>query len=358
MKNNINISIGTDIGGQGGVSTVLQTYKECGFFDSNNVVHIATHVKGNGAIKLLRYLSSLFKLTFLSVTNNVGVYHIHMSSKASYYRKSLLVRLIKFLGGKVILHLHGAEFREFYARECDRNRKKHLDATFEMSDVVIVLSSQWIEWAKSTFNRTEHFKLLYNAVPSVEQTTIRSPSPTICFLGRVGHRKGVNDLFRALVKVKEQCPDVRLLIGGDGDIEKYRAITKDFGIECYVEFLGWVSGQRKSDLLSQSHIYCLPSYNEGFPMGVLEAMSAGTAVVSTYAGGIPDAIHSGKEGFLVEPGDSDALADALIRLLTEPETSRTFTDNAKSKFDARFSVDAIIPQLQAIYDELQDERCC
>ncbi|MGY3688572.1 glycosyltransferase family 4 protein [Vibrio coralliilyticus] len=359
LKKTINLTIATDIKGQGGIATVLGVYQQSGFLADNAVRLIATHSTNNrlGRVgALLLYISALVKVLFYFAFYRVGLAHIHVASRGSYLRKSVLVRLIKALGGNVILHLHGAEFRDFYANECDENRKKHIRDTFEMSDVVIVLSSQWIDWARSTFHRSEHFQLVYNAVPSLALEASSTSSSTISFLGRVGERKGVHDLLKAMVRVKRHCPDAKLMIGGDGDVEKYRAMARDLGLESHVEFLGWVSGQRKLEVLRQTQIYCLPSYNEGFPMGVLEAMSAGIAVVSTYAGGIPDAISHGKEGTLVEAGDSEALADALIELLINQDMNQNYTQNAKQKFDEHFSVQAIIPQVQRIYDAVLLQR--
>lgn len=359
MKNKINLTVATDINGQGGIATVLNVYKQAGFLSNNSVKLIATHSTNNqfgrvGAILL--YLSALLKVIYYHIFYRVGLVHIHVASRGSYLRKSLLVRVIKAMGGKVILHLHGAEFRDFYANECDPKRQKHIRDTFEMSDSVVVLSSQWIEWGKSTFERSEHFRLLYNAVPSLETDRKRVPSSYISFLGRVGERKGLHDLLNAMVIVKQQCPDAKLLVGGDGEVERFKAIAKDLNLESEVEFLGWVSGKDKLDVLNKSQVFCLPSYNEGFPMGVLEAMSTGVAVVSTYAGGIPDAIENRKEGILVEAGDSEALANALIELIQSPELQQDYVSNAKRKFDESFSVQAIIPQLQNIYYEVSTSR--
>ena len=117
-------------------------------------------------------------------------------------------------------------------------------------------------------------------------------------------------------------------------------------------FLGWISGDKKLSVLRTADIYCLPSYNEGFPMGVIEAMSANVCVVSTYAGGIPDAIESGKDGLLVNAGDVEALAQALIKLIQDRELNAQLAQSGKAKFENNFSQQAILPQLQFIYDRL------
>ncbi len=113
-----------------------------------------------------------------------------------------------------------------------------------------------------------------------------------------------------------------------------------------------MTGEHKVNLLNSSDVYVLPSYNEGFPMGVLEAMSSGVAVVSSTAGGIPDAISNHEDGLLIEPGDVDALAEALIEMISNRKMNYDYSLNAKIKFDNCFSINAIEPQLNDIYEKL------
>ena len=355
MSNLINLTVATDIEGQGGIATVLNVYRDSGFFEEQNVRLIASH-SGTGKYGALSsmalYLSALLKVSFYLIFYKVGLVHIHMASRGSYLRKSILVRLVKLLGGRVLLHLHGAEFREFYKNECSPKKQAHIRKTFEMSDSVIVLSSQWVGWAKQAFKKSNHIKVLYNAVPCSELKRTHINKGLIVFLGRLGQRKGVLDLINAFVLVKKECPEARLSLGGDGDMEFYRNEVETHGLSDSVHFHGWVSGADKDQLLEEADIYTLPSYNEGFPMGVIEAMSAGIPVVSTRAGGIPDAITDKEDGLLVDAGDVDALACALIRLIKEREFNSALARSAQLKFNQQFSVGVIIPKLKSVYAEL------
>ncbi|MGL4830369.1 MAG: exopolysaccharide biosynthesis glycosyltransferase VpsI, partial [Vibrio sp.] len=99
-------------------------------------------------------------------------------------------------------------------------------------------------------------------------------------------------------------------------------------------------------------IYCLPSYNEGFPMGVIEAMSGEIPVVASYAGGIPDAITDGEQGRLVEAGDVTGLAQALGDLIELRAENQRLAKAGKQKFLNHFSLQAVMPRLQSLYDEL------
>ncbi|MDE1339575.1 glycosyltransferase family 4 protein [Vibrio aestuarianus] len=357
MKQKINLTVATDLNGQGGIATVLNVYKESGFFANNNVKLISTHSTKNrfgkiGAFAL--FLLATIKLISYFIFYDIGLVHIHMASRGSYQRKSLLIRIAKAFKAKVILHLHGAEFRDFYANECDERKQAHIRHTFEICDVVIVLSTHWLAWANETLSKSDHVKVLYNAVPSLRLQRSNAQLGVIAFLGRVGPRKGALDLLHAFKIVKEVCPHALLKMAGDGNIAEYKQEAKTLGIDDSVEFLGWISGPRKMELLEITDVYCLPSYNEGFPMGILEAMSAEIAVVSSYAGGIPDAITNNIDGLLVEAGDIYNLSQALISLINNRDINRQFVISAKSKFEDRFSIKAIIPQLQNIYKEVLD----
>ena len=355
MRQPINLTIATDIDGMGGVATVLTIYRESGFFSKWNIRLISTHSSKKtlfGLNRLFLYLFALLKVAAYQLFCNVSLVHIHMSSRGSYLRKSLLVRLVKALGGKVILHLHGAEFNSFYSKECSQKKQRHIKKTFEMADAVIVLSSQWLLWAKETLDRSDHVTVIYNAVPSLPISRTKSVPGLVVFLGRIGLRKGAHDLIRAFAQVKVACPYARLVLAGDGDIDTAKAEAESLGLSNSVDFLGWISGLNKKELLSRADLYCLPSYYEGFPMGVLEAMSAGVPIVASRAGGIPDAIADKKEGLLVDAGDIDGLAQALITVIKNRELNNTYARVAYKKFDENFSLSAIMPQLDALYAKL------
>lgn len=356
-KQFINITVATSINGQGGVATVLTGYRESGFFEENHVKILTSHKKGNNVSLFLTYFTCLLKLVWLHIFHNVGVVHIHMASRGSYKRKSLVVRLCKKLGSKVLLHLHGAEFRDFYNNECNVSKKQHIAQTFNLADCLIVLSTQWKEWVDNTFNNSVNVKVVYNAVPQLSlPPKTHTESKNVAFLGRIGERKGVYDLIRCFPAVLEKHPSARLVLAGDGEITEAKKLVDKLNLGAHVELLGWISGEQKLKVLQEASVYCLPSYNEGFPMGVLEAMSAEIPVVSTYAGGIPDAITNGVDGLLVEAGDVEALSKDLLSLLDSEELASKLTKSALLKFEKNFSFQAIKPQLENIYSELLETK--
>jgi len=108
--------------------------------------------------------------------------------------------------------------------------------------------------------------------------------------------------------------------------------------------------------LRKASAYVLPSYNEGLPMSILEAMAAGLPVISTPIGGIPEAITDNVEGLLVQPGDVEALAQALRRILRDPIFARTMGAAARNKVASQFDARVIVPRVEEILNEARLKR--
>ncbi len=355
MKKSINLTIATDKNGQGGIATILNVYDSEGFFNDTNSELLVSHSTNTGfgmAGQLFNYLLCIIKLVSKLIVCDVGLVHIHMASRGSYTRKSKLIKLIKYFNKKVILHLHGAEFRDFYKNECSESKKAQIRTTFNSVDKVIVLSTQWLSWLDTILDDPKKGIVVYNAVPKLEIEKEKTNNFNFVFLGRLGERKGVSDLINAFNCVVKEHPSARLLLGGDGEIKKYQAMVNELGLDECVELLGWVAGDIKINILKQADAYVLPSYNEGFPMGVLEAMSCNIPVIASTAGGIPDAITNNIDGLLIEPGDVESLKMAMNRLIEFPVETEKMRDAAKKRFLNNFSPSVIIPRLQTIYKEL------
>lgn len=354
MKEKINITVATAIDGNGGIATVLSGYRDSVFFKDTNTHLISSHKAGSfGKLSLLiNFSMAIFQLIILFAKYHVGIVHVHMASRGSYSRKAIIVRLSQLLGAKIIIHLHGGGFQLFYNEECSIKKQAHIRATFKLADKVIVLSTQWQQWMNTIVHTPSKICVVYNAVPVLSLPKKTEEKDIILFLGRLGKRKGVDDLINAFSLIVQKHPRAELHLGGDGDEVLYKKMISDLSLENKVKLLGWVSGDDKAQHLANASIYCLPSYNEGFPMGVLEAMSSKVTVVSSKAGGIPDAITDKQEGLLIDAGDVDGLASALSVLLNDSELRVRYANAAFKKYTDNFSPEVINAQLEDIYDEL------
>ncbi|MGR5450245.1 glycosyltransferase family 4 protein [Vibrio sp. PNB22_2_2] len=357
MGKKINITVATGMQEMGGIATVLNVLSR-GFNDNWNMRHITTHTNHTywfGLNKIFLFLFSFIKISYYLTFFNVGIIHIHMASRGSYKRKSVIIRLAKLFRAKTILHLHGAEFQEFYNNECSFKKQAHIRKTFDLADAVIVLSTQWHSWMKTIVSDPSKVHVVYNAVETLDLNRDDVEKGRILFLGRLGERKGVKDLIDAFAIVVKNYPNARLTLGGDGAIDTFKQQVERLGISHNVDFLGWVAGEQKNLWLSKADVYCLPSYNEGFPMGVLEAMSASIPVVASTAGGIPDAIKDGVDGLLIEAGDVEMLATHLKTMISDRALNTAYSARAKKKFINNFSKQAVFPELNKIYTELMSK---
>jgi glycosyltransferase involved in cell wall biosynthesis len=128
--------------------------------------------------------------------------------------------------------------------------------------------------------------------------------------------------------------------------------ARERGIEDRLHYVGWVHGAEKERVLQDTTIYVLPSYHEGLPVGVLEAMAAGVPVVATRVGGIPDTVQHGCEGELVTPGDVDALTEALDRLLRDTSYRENLGRAGQRRVSAQFDAEVVLERLGTIYRSL------
>ncbi|MGB3519076.1 MAG: glycosyltransferase family 4 protein, partial [Elainellaceae cyanobacterium] len=171
----------------------------------------------------------------------------------------------------------------------------------------------------------------------------------IIFLGRIGHRKGSFDVIKAFAKAMPHfsCP-VILQMAGDGEIEKAKQLVKSFQLEDQIHLLGWIGQDQRNQVLSESNIFVLPSYNEGLPLSLLEAMSWGLPVITSPVGGIPEVIEHNKNGILCTPGDVNTLSESLINLV-EDKAYRTRLGAQARKCIQAFSAYDYCLQMQSLY---------
>lgn len=347
------VMLGTRYDTMGGISAVVNVYRAAGLFDRYSIQYLTTHCDGTSAEKILILMKALATYVSLLFSGRIGLMHVHMSSRASFWRKCLFVLPAFSLRVPTIIHLHGSEFAIFYEKECGWLSKRFVRRVFNSASRIVVLSSAWEGWVRGMCTNPR-VEAVYNPVLVPEQASPWSARADgeVLFLGRLGKRKGTYDLVEAAAQLHASTDRLRLMMGGDGETKEISARAASLGMADKVKLLGWVRGLDKEQYLSSARIYALPSYNEGLPMSVLEAMAAGLPVISTPIGGIPEAVSDGIEGFLVPPGDVALLADRLERLLNDDELAKRMGTAARNKVLTTFSADAVLPRVERIYNEL------
>ncbi len=337
---------------RGGVAAVVDVYRQAGLFERVPVRYLTSHREGGVARKVGVLIGAWAMYLALLASGRVGLLHVHAASRASFWRKCLFLLPAQWLRIPTVVHLHGAEFAVFFERECGRRRQRAIRSVLARADAVLVLSSEWKRWVAGVSPRAPG-EVFHNpvVVPRAPPPDDGRDSRVVLSLGRLGTRKGSYDLLQAVAALHGRAVAVRLRLAGDGEIEAVRRRARELGVQDEVTVLGWLGHDAKTRELAQASVYALPSYHEGQPMSVLEAMAAALPVVATPAGGA-EAVSDGIEGYLVQPGDVDALARRLEALLTAPAHARALGRAGFAKVRDRFSADQLVPRVEALYRRL------
>lgn len=171
--------------------------------------------------------------------------------------------------------------------------------------------------------------------------------PLVLTAARLGKHKGHATLLEAAVRV----PEAAFLLAGDGpERESLEARARELGVADRVFFLGYRADVPA--LLAACDLFVLPSFYEGLPLSVLEAMAAGKPVVGSAIGGTDEAVVPGETGLLVPPGDSAALAGAIRACLSDAELSRRFGTAGRERVLREFTAERMVHRVIQVYDEL------
>lgn len=157
-------------------------------------------------------------------------------------------------------------------------------------------------------------------------------------VSRLDHAKGCLVLLEAFEKLLEKYSDLKLVLAGEGDAsDVMRQRISEKGLEDRVELLGHFTGS-VGDLLPTFNVYAFPSFWEGFPYSIIEALRSGCVIVATRVGGVPEAITDGVDGILVEPRSAEEIVSGVIRIRETPGLSEELSLNARKKFESELSL--------------------
>lgn len=208
-----------------------------------------------------------------------------------------------------------------------------LEHTNERDENKFVIIHNWIDY-------TPYSKLL---------TSYKSKKVKVLFLGWVDRNKGIYELLGAVEKLKGDFFDFQLVVAGGGvDLENVKKIVANKNLSEFVQFAGWVHKTEKIRLLENSEIFVLPTYFEGFPNSLLEAMASGKACIASNVGSVPDIIQDGQSGFIINPGDEDSCYQKLKELLQSQELRRFFGVNSRIRVETHYTIDVAVSQFAKI----------
>ncbi len=286
-----------------------------------------------------------------------------------YYRS--LKELIQEINPHII-HAMGLYSESFFAVRCALNSGIRCAVSPRGSDIlrassaarwfignqilskadIVLVQNRFMERESRAISSDITVSYLPNGVDRILDPVKKEPY--LLFVGRLHHVKGIDVLLDSMKEVVENHP-IQLRIVGDGEMEPLLEKIKEHGLKNNIEFLGAKTGDELNSIISRASALILPSRSEAFPRIVIEAMAAGTPVIATKVGGIPELITDGCEGYLVEPDDPHSLAKAILNMMKDDTMRRTMGENAR-KQAANYLWDNIVADLINVYKTLNEMK--
>lgn len=347
------LMLGPDLSVLGGMANVERLYMTHWQYNRYALRHIPTYIQGSQLGKLQVMLWGLWRYIAALATWKPDIIHIHFSERAGFYRESIFALLGRLHGRTVVMHCHSPEFKEFYQAQSSF-LQRYTRFVLNHVSLLIVLSPRWQTYFQA-LPVNAPVQILNNPIeipdPSLINTKLRD-NPVILSLGEIGQRKGTFDTLQIVPSVQAQHPTAAFWLGGDGAVDEVRHKIAGKPWQEQVHLLGWVTGDEKQRVWQSASLFLLPSYAEGLPLAVLEAMSWALPVVTTTVGGLPDLIVHGQNGYLVEPGDLDVLADTINAVLGDTQQAKTVGAKARQTVEQQYDIHVILEDLYRLYRTL------
>ncbi|CAN5674084.1 glycosyltransferase family 4 protein [soil metagenome] len=336
--------------GKGGIASVLRMHRKMTVWKSMNCYLLATFDDRNLWMKLLVILKAYAIAPFLILRSSLV--HIHLAAQTSMIRKLPFVVLCKILRKPLLVHLHAAGEVPLF----QKTPQWIVRLTFLLSNRVVVLSSAWADMVLTHVPQTR-IVIMHNpvATPFVLRKRSLDDPPVVLYVGKLEARKGYADLLAAAAEVLPSFPNLQIWLLGNGEVREAQERAKSLRIERSVRVMGWVDACELDEYYRRASIFCLPSFDEGLPMALLEAMSYSLPVICTPVGGVPDIISDGKNGLFAKAGDADSIRDSLLLLLGLPDLADRLGANAARTVEEQCGMDRIEVQLQDLYDTVESE---
>ncbi|MCX7766342.1 MAG: glycosyltransferase family 4 protein [Candidatus Sumerlaeia bacterium] len=282
--------------------------------------------------------------------------YINTVCYSPFWESAVYLLMSRLFFRKSILH-YLSSFHIFYS-ESSPLAKFLIRQVLKLADSIIVLSRQ-SESLMNSLNLRRPVTYIPSNVDTAEFSTAVPPKfrdlpdkKYVLFIGGADpFRKGILDVFKAIPLVTQKRPDVRFILTGGENVLRYQQINPP-EINQHIYFTGWIAESDRLALYKSADILILPSYNEGLPYVIIEAMACGLPIVASRIGGIPEILEDGANGLLIEPGDYQALAQNILRLLNDAELYRTISQANLAKARSSFEKKILHEKIQQLVNNI------
>jgi len=320
--------------------------------------------KNNSQRRNIRWLFNQFTLIFnfykkLLADKKIQITHINIPlSELSIFINFLLVIIAKIAGKKIIVHFRGG--RLSLNRDINFIQKFTIGKSIQLADKVIVLGSKERNYISEFYKITnkEKIAILPNSVDipkSIHESKLLSSKEDkqfkIIFIGRIDKNKGLEELILALEAIKSKINFHFYLAGTGPDEESF--VSKCIStLGDKFSFLGVLNSIDKVPFYENADIFILPSYFEGLPNALLEAMAYGVVPIATPVGSIPEVVENNKNGFIIPINNYQEISKRIILLYHDRILLKQLGEASHQTIFESYSIDNYIVKLNKVYDSV------
>lgn len=318
--------------------------------------YMIKHERGTNAfIRIIRYVYTQLKISYLlaRIAKSVDMWIFFIGGDTLVF-PMITARLLR---KKVVLAFAGSSIltEKFKNGNLSSALEFLSDINCTLSDKIIVYSSNLIrEWNLEKYRNKisiahEHF-LNFDILKIKKKLDERNK--IVGYIGRLSGEKGVMNFIDAIPEIIKERDDLGFLIGGDGQLQdKIETYISKENLNAKVKLAGWISYDELPDYLNELQLLVLPSYTEGLPNIMLEAMACGTPVLATPVGSIPDVIKNGKTGFIMRNNSPECIAENVERALNHQNLD-VIVKNARELVEKEFIYEAAVMRYRKILEEI------
>ena len=351
MKKEINLMLGTDYRGKGGIASVINNYKKNSLLKKINSKLIITHKSNAKKLELvLIFFKAIITTIYYIIFYKVKIVHIHSASDFSFYRKIIFILICNFFSIKVLMHIHGGKFVYFFNKS-NNFIKKLILFVLKKTHKIIILNLKFKNFFKK-LNLNKKTCIIPNSIELNKGNNSKKykDKKNILFLGNLSKNKGILDLFKAIQIIIRNKKNIKFIFCGPDKEKYFHKLSKKMKINQNVVFFDWVDGIKKEKLFLKAKIFLLPSYIENLPISILEAMKNSVPVISTNIGGVPSQVKHNYSGYLIKPGDVKNLVKYINRLNENSSLCNLFGKRGNKIFQSKFSNDIVFKKIINLYN--------
>lgn len=348
IRNKRVLVVGSAEESRGGVAEVIRMMKKMPVWEQYHCYWLGTQIQRNYAWKLWYAVKA--NVMALFIIWRYDIIHFHSVPDKIDLVIKLPIFLLALLGRKkIIMHIHmGNQLKNHTQNELFK-------WCLRRANLILLLAKKWQSLFHDLYADIKTpTTVLYNACEYVPEVPLEEKENIIIMAAYLNDNKAPDLLLKAWKQIGHQFPNWKIYMLGNGEVERFEKMAQSLELSDSVKFTGYVVGKEKEDYFRKASIYCMCSYEEGFPMSVLEAWANNICVLTTPVGGLPDVLEDGKNALVFNFGDWQELSKKLSFLIENKKNRQEMAEYSRGLVYQRFSVRELNNEVLQIYESIQE----